>query len=184
MNFGDILNEWDKRAAARPAPAAEGLPPERMPFAQVRARQTPANAAFVNAWLHAKGIFDKDAAPRVDPQQAAERRRRLLKKRPDASIDLHGLTQDEAWSSLTNFFRESKNQGAEKVLVIHGKGSHTGSEGALKELVRKFIEACPDAGESGYSAAAAGGSGATWVLIKPGVTPEGGVWDAATFPGR
>jgi len=50
--------------------------------------------------------------------------------------------------------------------------------------VRKFIEACPDAGESGYSAAAAGGSGATWVLIKPGVTPEGGVWDAATFPGR
>jgi hypothetical protein len=32
--------------------------------------------------------------------------------------------------------------------------------------VRKYIEKCPFAGESGHEKAANGGTGATWVLLK------------------
>ena len=99
-----------------------------------------------------------------------ERRSRLLRKKPDAFIDLHGLNRDEAWSSLEAFFETSRNKGFEKVRIIHGKGSHGktegNSEGVLRELSRRFIENCSFAGESGFCTAREGGSGATWVILK------------------
>jgi DNA-nicking Smr family endonuclease len=168
MNFGDILNEWDRRVTmglnSKPAhspvtPPRGGVPTER------RAQESqPVDPLAI--WLRDHGIYDKDAEEMESPSQAGERRRRLLHKRPDAVIDLHGLSQDEAWTGLEDFFRVSKQKGLEKVLIIHGKGSHAGSEGILRELVRRFIEVCPLAGESGHSHASAGGSGATWAILK------------------
>ena len=132
MDFGKILDQWDKHAGS----------------------------------IH----YDKDAEP-LHAESSAFRRRRLLRKSPDAAIDLHGLTRDEAWDALDTFFNNAKNKELEKVLVIHGKGSHTESQesGILRKLVRDFIERCPFAGENGYSSAASGGTGSTWVLIKTGV---------------
>ncbi|MCL1814358.1 MAG: Smr/MutS family protein [Treponema sp.] len=98
---------------------------------------------------------------------SASRRRRLLHKKPDDIIDLHGLTRDEAWDALTVFFNDSKNNALEKILVIHGKGNHeTQENGILKKMVRDFIERCPFAGESGYSNGSSGGTGSTWVFLK------------------
>jgi DNA-nicking Smr family endonuclease len=96
----------------------------------------------------------------------AMERRRLLRKRPDAVIDLHGLSQDLAWEALDDFFMKSHSMGYEKVLIVHGKGNHSDNEGVLKILAGKFIEHCPFAGQSGRNNAAMGGSGATWVLLK------------------
>ena len=93
-------------------------------------------------------------------------RQRLLNKKPDAVVDLHGLTRDEAWEKLDEFFRKSRARGFEKVLLIHGKGNHSKNEGVLTELCRQYIERCPFAGASGRNCASRGGSGATWVLLK------------------
>jgi len=99
-----------------------------------------------------------------------ERRSRLLRKKPDAQIDLHGFKRDEAWTVLETFFEDSRRQGFEKVLIIHGKGNHRkdtpDGESVLKDLVRRFIENCSYAGESGHSPAKDGGSGTTWVFLK------------------
>ena len=99
-----------------------------------------------------------------------ERRYRLIRKKPDASIDIHGLTRDEAWIALENFFEENSRNGNEKVLIIHGKGNHrdevSGNEGILKETVRQFLENHTLAGESGYNPARDGGTGATWVILR------------------
>ena len=97
--------------------------------------------------------------------KAAERRR-LLRKKPDALLDLHGLNQEEAWEAMDIFFQRSKTMGFEKILLIHGKGNHSENDGVLRELCRKYIEHCPIAGESGRNSGSMGGSGATWVLIK------------------
>ena len=148
MNFGDILEQWEKK--------------------------TP--------WTS----YARDAATGREENSArtlprGERRSRLLRKKPDGFIDLHGLTRDEAWTALEAFFENSRGNGCEKVLVIHGKGNHhpaRGSpdgdlrlgEGALRELSRRFIEACSFAGESGYSSAREGGTGATWVILKEALT--------------
>ncbi|MCL2205750.1 MAG: Smr/MutS family protein [Treponema sp.] len=106
------------------------------------------------------------------PLSRGERRSRLLRKTPDDSIDLHGLSKEEAWLALEDFFEGSRQKGHEKVLIVHGKGSHridtstTQSEGTLKELSWRFIEMCAFAGESGHSSGKEGGTGATWVILK------------------
>ena len=112
------------------------------------------------------GVYIKKDEEKHEDKKAKERSR-LLSKKPDAVIDLHGLTQDEAWEALDRFFKQSRSMGFEKILVIHGKGNHSQSEGILKEATRKFIELCKFAGTSGHSARSNGGSGATWVLLKP-----------------
>jgi DNA-nicking Smr family endonuclease len=115
------------------------------------------------------GVYDKDAADPAAHEKAAaqaRRRRRLRTKRPDATLDLHGQTQDEARLSLENFFHDGKQRGLEKLLVIHGKGNHSPEGSVLSRAVREFIERCPFAGESGGGDAASGGSGVTWVLLK------------------
>jgi len=130
MNFGDILNKWEKQ----------------------------------NTGLKDSGLPETDET-REENRNPGERRSRLLRKKPDATIDLHGLRKDEAWTALQTFISNSRNNGFEKVLIIHGKGNHQG-EGVLRDLSRQFIESCPFAGESSYSHSKDGGSGATWVILK------------------
>jgi len=113
-------------------------------------------------------VYHKEIEEPGEKNVLAERRRRLLRKKPDASIDLHGFTSDEAWTALEMFFQDSRSKGLEKVMIIHGKGNHWsgGNEGTLKFLSRRFIEYCSFAGESGQNTARDGGSGATWVILK------------------
>lgn len=116
--------------------------------------------------------YDRDAISRREESAGetllrGERRSRLLRKIPEDSIDLHGLSRDEAWTALEAFFENSRRKGCEKILIIHGKGNHQHhSEGALRDLSRRFIERCSFAGESGHSAARDGGTGSTWVILK------------------
>jgi DNA-nicking Smr family endonuclease len=156
MNFGDILDQWDRQTARA---AGKKGPPG--PAAQAVEKHHP-----LNAWLLQNGVWDKDAEAEENRPRDGERRRRLLRKRPDAVIDLHGLTRDEAWTALETFFEDSRLNNFEKLMVVHGKGIHSEKEAVLTEVSRKFIEACPFAGESGRGSAAEGGSGATWVLLK------------------
>jgi DNA-nicking Smr family endonuclease len=131
---------------------------------------------ILDQWEHltpAPTMYGKDQE--LEFESSSERRRRLLRKRPDGTIDLHGLSREEAWEALARFFENARELRFEKLLVIHGKGNHVGSyssasnngsPGILKTTVRDFIERCPFAGESGYSSASLGGTGSTWVLLK------------------
>jgi DNA-nicking Smr family endonuclease len=47
----------------------------------------------------------------------------------DARLDLHGLTQSEAHSSLLRFLRDASAREARLVLVITGKGANLGARG-------------------------------------------------------
>ena len=53
----------------------------------------------------------------------------------DARIDLHGLAQSEAHGLLLRFLLTAHDRGLRHVLVITGKGTSLGSEGALKRAV-------------------------------------------------
>jgi DNA-nicking Smr family endonuclease len=119
----------------------------------------------LEGWLEAYGVRDKDAENPEAPERlsAGERRRKLLARRPDAVIDLHGLRRDQARAALEEFFEKGRRRGFAKLSIIHGKGNHSQGGAVLKQMVREFIEQCPFAGESGQGA---GGSGATWVLLK------------------
>jgi DNA-nicking Smr family endonuclease len=155
MDFGDILDQWD-RQTGKPAG-------KKAAKAEEDAAQT---VDPLTAWLRVYGIPDKDAEIAATTAPSPKRRRRLRAKKADASIDLHGLTRDEAWVALEEFFRAGQQQELEKLLIIHGKGIHSEKDAILKRTVRDFIEHCPFAGESGQGETADGGSGSTWVLLK------------------
>jgi DNA-nicking Smr family endonuclease len=160
MDFADILDQWEGRSSKAGfkktglSGGGEGAPLSRK------------KAHPLDIWLRRNDVYDKDAEIEENRTSRGERRRRLLRKAPEAEIDLHSMTQDEAWTALDNFFRNCRSRGLEKIQVIHGKGNHSDREGTLRELTRRFIENCHFAGESGFNPAESGGRGATWVLLK------------------
>ena len=155
MDFGEILEIWDKQQKKESQP----LQPRQ------KEQRTAEKVNPINAWLRVNGVYDKDQEE-GNALSPGERRRRLLAKQPDAELDLHGLTADEAWNALDAFFIQSKNRGFAKIRIIHGKGNHSDGDGVLRAQVKRFVENCPYAGESGYGTAKTGGTGSTWVILK------------------
>jgi len=141
MDFGEILKKWE------------------------HGNKHNSKKTEMESWLEKNEITDKDSHERKT-KPPGENRRRLINLKADAFIDIHGLSSDEAWYKLEDFFKNAKNNGYEKIRIIHGKGNHTQGEAVLKQTVRLFIEQCDYAGESGFEKSIHGGSGATWVLIK------------------
>lgn len=184
MDFGDILDDWDRQTAKpvgkkalRAAEKARGenerfqraLSEKENPPAAAAPRRpsaAPKSVDPLTAWLRVNGVQDKDADAEQEALSAAERRQILRAKSPDAVIDLHGLNRDEAWLRLSAFFAAARRDGAEKVLVVHGKGNHSEGEAVLKRTTREFVERCPFAGECGQADSRSGGAGATWVILK------------------
>jgi DNA-nicking Smr family endonuclease len=190
MDFGEILEQWERETGKPGAFRREGKKTKSPAEGGNKAKESPAKAEprqerespapgeegekaplgsaalSLIRWLNANGIYDKDAEEEDLSVSPAEKRRRLLARKSDAEIDLHGLNQDEAWAALESFFAHANRQGFLKVTVIHGKGNHSVGESVLKRTVREFIERCPFAGESGHRDSRSGGKGATWVLLK------------------
>jgi len=145
MDFDKILKQWNRE--------------------QNKSSKKSSEKNEMEIWLAKNEIHDKDAEIKKT-LKPGENRQRLLRMKPDDILDIHGLTSEKALISLDHFFNNAKSSGCEKLRIIHGKGNHSAGEAVLKTIVRKFIEQCGFAGESGYENAINGGTGATWVLLK------------------
>lgn len=91
-----------------------------------------------------------------------------------ASLDLHGMTQDQAYEKLINFIAQSQAQHFRCVLIITGKGRpHTTlwweNLGILKDLVPRWLNEVPNCElVEAYQHASLqdGGEGALYVILK------------------
>lgn len=194
MDFGDILNQWgtiqkNEKQAAREkskvpqvshkmanAPTAEEkaarkrakLAAEGRIYEEQMKEDSKKQINPMELWLRRYGVTDKDkAADEYEERARMENREYLRTMRPEARIDLHGLTRDEAWARLTSFVNDCIRRGLKKILIIHGKGNHShGSDPVLGQMVKTFIEQNKNLGSSGHPDRSMGGSGATWVIIK------------------
>lgn len=118
-------------------------------------------------WLRRYGIVDKDAEEeKIQAKMNQLDRSYLRNMAPEASIDLHGLTKEEATTRLDAFVAECIRRKITKILIIHGKGNHSSTEPVLAKLVHDYIERNYHLGESGHPDKTEGGRGATWVIIK------------------
>lgn len=191
MDMNDILNKWDNYQANQVrkqkesgknqvshkkanAPTAEqkAAAAEKDFEAKLSRQLEEQNSREVNPmerWLRIYGVVDKDKiAEETEERSKQQDRSYVMKMRPEATIDLHGLHQDEAELRLNSFITECKQKGLKKVLIVHGKGIHTsGTDPVLGTLVQKFIERDKRCGASGHPKNKAdGGTGATWVVLK------------------
>lgn len=87
------------------------------------------------------------------------------KLRPQAEVDLHGCTTHQATQLLQTLFHESLQYDYRVLLIIHGKGLHSNSEGVLKQFCRHWLRQqnevlafCPASEKDG-------GYGASYVYV-------------------
>jgi len=104
-------------------------------------------------------------------------RLRKGKLRPDARLDMHGMTADQAHSELTAFIYRAHASGKRLALVITGKGSSTRADtgimstrqGILRHSVPHWLSAAnmrPVILEITTAHARHGGDGAYYVYLK------------------
>ncbi|GLS36248.1 DNA mismatch repair protein MutS [Mesorhizobium tianshanense] len=87
----------------------------------------------------------------------------------EGRVDLHGLTQDEAYSLLFSFLHRAHAGGIRYVLVITGKGSSSGGDGVLRRAVPAWLSAPafrPLVSSHDHAARNHGGSGALYVRLR------------------
>ena len=151
------IDLW-RRAMADAEPLAETPPaaqPVPMPKALARAPQVA------------------HAPVALDPQRpiGLDRRSWLRLKRGqvtiEASIDLHGLTQEQAHARLGRFLAEAQQNGLRCLLVVTGKGLVHG--GVLRHMVPRWLN--EDQNRERVLAFAPaqpkhGGAGALYLLIR------------------
>lgn len=86
---------------------------------------------------------------------------------PEASIDLHGRSLQQAWVDMGQFLQRAQQRGLRCVLVIHGKGNTTpAGMGGIKQNIGNWLGLTPIV--LGYHSARPehGGDGALYVLLK------------------
>jgi len=165
MEFGEILEEWERIKRSRAEERKSGPPPD--PAAERRGPSPAARA--LESWLDAKGVHDKDGEEAERGPSAESRRsesRRLDSLKPQEAIDLHGMGAEAARAALASFLESCARRGLEKVLVVHGKGIHSGGKPVLKAVARGVVESSPWAGRFGVAGKEEGGGGAMWVILR------------------
>jgi len=144
---------------ARPETDAVGQKP---PAArQLRPAVAPVKRSHVLPPLAAGASAD------VDSRTMDRLRRGQL--RPEARIDLHGLTQDRAHQALERFIARAQTAGVRSIIIITGKGRISMGGGVLRNQVPQWLNA-PGIRPSilGFSPAQPrdGGDGALYVLLR------------------
>lgn len=86
---------------------------------------------------------------------------------PQDSLDLHGLTNDEARQLLVTFIHHATQNGLRCVNIIHGKGwRDEGRDGILKVNTRHWLTQHAQVLAFCEAPQNAGGGGAVWALLK------------------
>ena len=112
--------------------------------------------------------FSHGLASGLDSQSTRKMRRGKVEIQ--ARLDLHGMIQSEAHSSLLGFLGRAYESGKKTVLVITGKGlTENGEIGILRQAVPKWLNEQPmRTWIRGFDHAAPtdGGKGALYVLLR------------------
>lgn len=87
--------------------------------------------------------------------------------RPQATLDLHQMTKDEANSAVAEFLKECRENGIRKISIITGKGLHSeDGVGVLRSVAERVLDESGLVSEKKSAPLNAGGSGALWIILK------------------
>ena len=144
-------------------------PPPVAPFQIGGGHHTPAHDVL-------PGLPERLASAPVRMDKKAHNLLKRGKLRPEARIDLHGMTMDQAHPTLTRFILQSHARGLRLVLVITGKGKDRDDggpipvrRGVLRHNVPGWLAAAP-LGQVVLQVSSAhlkhGGGGAYYVYLR------------------
>lgn len=150
MDFKDILEQWESSSEGKEA-AGNGR------FSHILREKEEG--------LHQKKTHKSRGGYRTGKASMG----RLKGMRPQAEIDLHGLTGEEARSMVLDFLQESIDNRLQKVRIVHGRGLHSlDGKAVLKDVVTEVLQNSPYVRAYGNPPPVEGGSGAVWVILQRG----------------
>jgi len=174
---GKVLSEAEIALWRQVARTVKPLP-GRAPIELDAEPALPAVAEPATVVLAAQAPKPAPGKPTQPPLAPLERRLRTQLRRGqqsvEASIDLHGMRQDEAHAALRGFLRLQQLRGAKLVLVVTGKGAAGDAvfgdgRGVLRRNVPHWL-ALPDLRSLvvGFDEAEQrhGGSGALYIRLR------------------
>jgi DNA-nicking Smr family endonuclease len=119
---------------------------------------------FVDEWAEDEPV--KKAVPRRIKQVE----RGQLK--PEAELDLHGLTVEESSEKVRFFLQDALYQGFRTTLIITGKGLHSSDGPVLRQAVERLLESQRDIVlEWGLAPKIYGGRGSLVVFLRQSEEP-------------
>ena len=137
-----------------------------------------ARRAAATASSEARNFLSTSDIELLDPYYVLEFRRegvqhgvfRRLKQGKyaiEARLDLHKMTVDQARLQVFEFIREAMKADLRTVMIVHGRGYHSESKGAvIKSYVNRWL---PEMDEvQGFSSAQPqhGGAGAVYIMLR------------------
>jgi DNA-nicking Smr family endonuclease len=136
-------------------------------------REERETAAFLDAVGSVEKSF-KDEWPEesAPDRQAVPRRMKQVERgqlKPEASLDLHGLTVEEASAKVRFFLQDVSYRGFQTILIITGKGLHSSDGPVLRQAVEKLLDQQREQViEWGIAPRRYGGDGALIVFMRRG----------------
>lgn len=154
-------------ADATPLPPSSHVAPA--PAASKARIPSPVATPATRDTLSDHGAGDVPLQEFLRPGLAPALLRKLRRGQPPVqdSLDLHGLSSDEARKLLQAFLHEATQRSLRCVRVVHGKGWQAGGgEGVLKIRTRHWLTQCKEVLAFCEPPLREGGGGAVIVLLK------------------
>jgi len=125
---------------------------------------------FLSALGQMEALFQDEFPGEESPVATPGRMKQLRQGRlaPEASLDLHGMTREQARGKIRFFLEDSVFQGRKTVLVITGRGKGSPDGPVLRTDIQRYLagEAKAWVVEWGQAPARYGGEGALVVFLK------------------
>jgi DNA-nicking Smr family endonuclease len=150
---------------ARPLPRVAVRPPVAPPRAP---RRPPASRALPAPSISVERDGDRVAGRGAGVSLAQLASLRAGRSRPEASLDLHGMTADRAARALARFVAAAVKNGQRCLLVVPGRGLHSEGGPVLREVVIDSLSGPLSRHVSCFTTATShdGGPGALYVMLK------------------
>ena len=141
-------------------------PPKKPPL---RRQQHDADEAVQR---FSDSLPDADCPDRLYFVRAGGAQKSVLKKMRggkldiDSTLDLHGLTVEEARQQLIDFMDECGQFGYRHVIIVHGKGFRSESKPVIKPMVNRWLQEADEVLAFCSAQPKDGGTGAVYVLLR------------------
>ena len=99
-------------------------------------------------------------------QHKVMKRLRQGKNPIEHTLDLHGLTVEQARVELLAFLGECEAENVRHAIIIHGKGFRSRDKPVIKPMVNRWLRTVDNVLAFHSALPADGGSGAVYVLLK------------------
>lgn len=168
--FRGIINAAEKLP---PTPQREATPKASGTKLTAKTRYTVAPEALLKGRRRAVNYDTSKTELKPGQLQGLDRKRgdrlRKGKLEIEGTLDLHGMTRDQAQGAVRRFIEASQSMGRRTVLVITGKGYSQGGDGVLRSELPRWLNADPLRSKIvayDFAQPRHGGQGAFYVYIK------------------